>query len=315
MKNTDIKKLINDLKNQKNAVILAHYYVNGDIQDIADFVGDSLELARKASNTDADIIVFAGVHFMAETAKILSPQKKVLMPDPNAGCPLADSMPLAKFLKFKEEHPDYFTVNYVNTSAEIKAESDLICTSSNAVQLVNSLPEGTKVLFGPDKNLGNYVKASVKHEMILWEGNCPVHQNFSAEKLKDLKAKHPDAVVLSHPEANKEVLINSDFIGSTSQIIKYAVNSEKNKFIIATEPGVFHKIHKMAPDKVLIPLPPVTNHDMSICYNMKKNTVEKLYNTLKNEENEVILDDELIQKAYKPIKRMIDLSIKLGIIK
>lgn len=310
-----MKSLIDKLKKEKNAVILAHYYVNDDIQDIADFVGDSLDLARKASNTTADIIVFAGVHFMAETAKILSPEKKVLVPDLHAGCPLADSMSVEKFREFKKQYPEYFTVNYINTTAAIKAESDLICTSSNAVELVKSLPIDTKVMFGPDKNLGAYVKSSVPNEVLLWDGFCPVHENFSGDKLKELKLRHPDAKILAHPEANRNVLLMADVIGSTKKIIEYAIHSSDKKFIIATEPGVFHKIKQNAPEKELIPLPPVTNQQTSICSNMKKNTVQKLINVLKTEENEIILDKELIEKAYKPIKRMLDLSIKLGLIK
>jgi len=310
-----MEKLIKKLKKDKNAIILSHYYVDGAIQDIADFVGDSLDLARKASNTTADIIVFAGVHFMAETAKILSPDKKVLVPDLKAGCPLADSMSFEKFKEFKKQFPDYFTVNYINTTAAIKTESDLICTSSNAVELVKSLPKDTKILFGPDKNLGAYVKSSVENEMIIWDGYCPVHENFSANKLRELKLKFPNATVLAHPEANKEVLLQSDVIGSTKRIIEYAVNSDTKQFIIATEPGIFHKIKKISPEKELIALPPVTNQKESICFNMKKNTVEKILNVLQTEENEILLSEEVISKAYKPIKRMLDLSIKLGIIK
>lgn len=310
-----MKTEIDKLKKEKNAIILAHYYVEDEIQDIADFVGDSLELSRKASNTNADIIVFAGVHFMAETAKILSPDKKVLVPDMKAGCPLADSMTVEKFREFKMQYPDYFTVNYINTNAEIKAESDLICTSSNAVDLVKSLPKDTKIMFGPDKNLGAYVKSFVPNDFIIWDGYCPVHENFSSDKLKELKIENPDAKVLAHPEANKNVLLMADVIGSTKKIIDYAIHSDDKKFIIATEPGVFHKIKQNAPDKELIALPPVTNHSQSICYNMKKNSVKKILHVLETEENEIILDKEIIEKAYKPIKRMLDLSIKLGLVK
>jgi quinolinate synthase len=310
-----VKKEITKLKKEKNAIILAHYYVDGEIQDIADFVGDSLELARKASQTTAEIIVFAGVHFMAETAKILSPNKKVLIPDEKSGCPLADSMPVEKFKEFRNKYSDYFVINYVNSSAEIKAESDLICTSSNAVDLVKSLPKDTKILFGPDKNLGMYVKSFVENEMILWEGNCPVHENFSAEKLNKLKKDNPDAIVLAHPEANRQVLVLSDFIGSTSKILKYAVESEKTKFIIATEPGIIHKLQKLAPAKKFIPLPPVSNKEMSICVNMKKHTLTKVYEALLKEQYEIKMDEELIKKASIPIKRMLDISLKLGLVK
>lgn len=310
-----IRKKIFDLKQQKNAIILAHYYVDGEIQDIADYVGDSLELARKASVTDADIIVFAGVHFMAETAKIISPDKKVLIPDMSSGCPLADSMSAVGLKKMKEQYPDHVVVNYVNSTAEIKAMSDLICTSSNAVDMVKSFDPDTKILFGPDKNLGAYVKSFVKNEMVIWDGNCPVHENFSAEKLKSLKLKYPEAAVLAHPEANKQVLLLADLIGSTSKIIKYAVESDKKQFIIATEPGVIHSLKKQAVGKEFIPLPPVQNLDQSICFNMKKHTVEKVLQSLENEQFEIIMDRELIINAEKSIKRMLDMSIKLGLIK
>ncbi|MBN2892814.1 MAG: quinolinate synthase NadA [Bacteroidales bacterium] len=311
----NLKSQITELKNKKNAIILAHYYVADEIQDIADFVGDSLELSRKASLTEADIIVFAGVHFMAETAKILSPQKKVLIPDIKSGCPLADSMGTSEFAKFKEKYPDYFVINYVNSTAEIKAMSDLICTSSNAVELVKSLPSGTKILFGPDKNLGSFVKSFVKNEIILWNGNCPVHENFSANKLQDLKNANPDAIVLAHPEANKAVLLKSDIIGSTSKLLKYAIESENKKFIIATEPGIIHKMKQNDPNKEYIPLPPVQNLAESICFNMKKHTLQKVYDALKYEQFEILMDEDLIKKAKVPITRMIDLSVKLGLVK
>lgn len=311
----NIKSQIQKLKKDRNAVILAHFYVDGEIQDIADFVGDSLELSRKASLTEADVIVFAGVHFMAETAKILSPHKTVLIPDIKSGCPMADSMGLEEFLKFKEKYPDYFVINYVNSTADIKAVSDLVCTSSNAVDLVKSLPKETKILFGPDKNLGAYVKSFVENEIILWDGNCPVHENFSAEKLQVLKDKNPDAIVLAHPEANKPVLLKADVIGSTSKILKYANESDNKKFIIATEPGIIHKMKQNDPTKEYIPLPPITKHEQSICYNMKKHTLEKVLDALKFIQFEINMDKELIEKAKKPIERMIDMSIKLGLIK
>ena len=227
---------IQDLKKKKKAIVLAHYYVEGEVQDVADYVGDSLELARKAALTDADIIVFAGVHFMAETAKIISPEKKVLIPDISSGCPLADSMSAEGLKKMKEQYPDHVVVNYVNSTAEIKAMSDLICTSSNAVNMVKSFPADTKILFGPDKNLGAYVKSFISNDIVIWDGNCPVHENFSADKLKSLKEKFPDALVLAHPEANKAVLLLSDVIGSTSKIIKTAVESDKKQFIIEQNP-------------------------------------------------------------------------------
>lgn len=311
----NIKTQIQELKKEKNAIILAHYYVDGEIQDIADFVGDSLELARKASLTNADIIVFAGVHFMAETAKVLSPSKKVLIPDIKSGCPLADSMGTEEFRKFKAQYPDYFVINYVNSTAEIKAMSDLICTSSNAVDLVKSLPEDTKILFGPDKNLGAFVKSFVKNEIILWDGNCPVHENFSAEKLQKLKDKYPDAPVLAHPESNRKVLLKADLIGSTSKILKFAMENEAEKFIIATEPGIIHKMKQNNPNKEYIPLPPEANLPESVCLNMKKHTIQKIYDALKFEQYEIIMDEELIKKSEKPIKTMLDMSVKLGLIK
>jgi len=310
-----MKQKIVELKKKKNAIILAHYYVDGDIQDIADYVGDSLQLARIAGTTNADMIVFAGVHFMAETAKIISPNKKVLIPDISSGCPLADSMTAKGLVKMKEKYPEHVVVNYVNSTAEIKAMSDLICTSANAVDMVKSFPSDTKILFGPDKNLGAYVKSFIKNEMIIWDGNCPVHENFSADKLKNLKQKYPDAKILAHPEANKKVLLLADLIGSTSKIVKYAVESDNKQFIIATEPGVIHTLKKQTTDKEFIPLPPVQNLDESICYNMKKHSVEKILQTLENEQFEIIMDDELITKAKLPITRMIDMSVKLGIIK
>ncbi len=306
---------IQDLKKKKNAIVLAHYYVKGDVQDVADYVGDSLELARKAALTDADIIVFAGVHFMAETAKIISPEKKVLIPDISSGCPLADSMSAEGLKKMKEQYPDHVVVNYVNSTAEIKAMSDLICTSSNAVSMAKSFPADTKILFGPDKNLGAYVKSFINNEIVIWDGNCPVHENFSADKLKLLKEKYPEAIVLAHPEANKAVLLLSDVIGSTSKIIKTAVESDKKQFIIATEPGVIHSLNKQTVGKQFIPLPPVQNRDESICVNMKKHSVEKVLQALENEQFEIKMNEDLIKKAALPIKRMLDLSIKMGLIK
>jgi len=313
--NIDLKEEILRLKKEKNAVILAHYYVDGQIQDIADFVGDSLELARKAAQTDAQIILFAGVHFMAETAKILSPQKKVLIPDLKSGCPLADSMPAAEFAKFKEKYPEHFVVTYVNTTAEIKALSDITCTSSNAADIIASLPEDTKIIFGPDKNLGSYIKGITGRDMILWDGACPVHQRFSLEKLLKLKQEYPDALVLAHPESDKQILLKADVIGSTSKLLKFAIETDAKNLIIATEPGIIHQMQKAAPDKNYIPLPPDTNKPMSICVNMKKHTLEKVYNALKFEAPEVVLEQDLIEKSYKPIKRMLDVSLKLGIIK
>lgn len=310
-----MKTKIENLKKSKKAIILAHYYVRDEVQQIADFVGDSLELARKAATTDAEIIIFAGVHFMAETAKILSPDKKVLIPDITAGCPLADSMKLENFMKFKQQYSDYLSINYVNSTAEIKAESDLICTSANAVDLVKSLPKDTKIIFGPDKNLGIYVKSFVENEMVFWEGGCPVHQNFSVDKLVELKLKYPKALVLAHPESNKQVLLKSDFIGSTSKILKFATENKNEIFIIATEPGIIYQMKILNPHKTYIPLPPITNHEMSVCYNMKKHSVEKVFEALQQEKFEIDLDKNLIKKANIPIQRMMDISLKLGLIK
>ncbi|MEA3452477.1 MAG: quinolinate synthase NadA [Bacteroidota bacterium] len=310
-----MKDEIKKLKKEKDAIILAHYYVDGEVQDIADFVGDSLELSRKASQASAKIIVFAGVHFMAETAKILSPDKKILIPDINSGCPLADSMPLDKFKVFKQKYHDYFVINYVNSTAEIKAMSDLICTSSNAVELVKTLPSETKILFGPDRNLGRYVKSFVDNEMIIWDGFCPIHEEFSGEKLLKLKKQYPEAIVLAHPEANKDVLLHSDIIGSTSKILKTSIENSNKQFIIATEPGIIHMLKKKSPTNQYIPLPPISDNSLSICHDMKKHTLENLRDALKYEQYEIIMDDDLIEKAIKPISRMINISLKLKLIK
>ncbi len=315
MKNIELVEKISELKKQKNAIILAHYYVAGEIQDIADFVGDSLELARKASQTDAETIVFAGVHFMAETAKILSPQKKVLIPDITSGCPLADSLTEKQLAELKKQYPEHFVITYVNTTAKVKALSDLVCTSSNAPDLIKTLPEDTKIIFGPDRNLGNYIKGITGRDMVIWEGYCPVHQNFDAKKIDEIKQKYPDALVLAHPEANKEVLLKADFIGSTSKIIKKALETDVKNLIIATEPGVIHQINKLAPDKNCIPLPEISGKSRSLCVNMKKHNLQKVYNALLNDQYEIILENDLIEKAKKPIKRMLDLSVALGIIK
>ncbi len=303
---------INELKSKKNAIILAHYYVDGDLQDIADYVGDSLGLAFKASATDADIIIFIGVHFMAETAKILSPDKKVLMPDLSSGCPLADSLSAEQLKRMKEQYPEHVVVSYVNTTAEVKALSDIICTSSNAVDIVNSLPDDTPVIFGPDKNLGNYVKGLTDREMVIWQGACPVHLNFSVDKLLELKKEYPDAVVLAHPECEKQILLKADYIGSTTKIIKWTQQLDAKRFIIATEPGVIHQMKKADPTKEYIPLPR-KDDKQSICVNMKKHDLAKALWALETEIPEVTLSEELIEQAYKPIRRMLDISEKLGL--
>ena len=309
-----IIKKIRELKQKKNVLILAHYYVKGNLQDIADFVGDSLNLAFKASETQAHIILFIGVHFMAETAKILAPEKKVLIPDISAGCPLADSLTVQQLQQMKKKYPNHIVVSYVNTTAEVKSLSDVICTSSNAVDIVNSLPEDTPIIFGPDKNLGSYVKDQTGRNMIIWQGSCPVHLNFSYSKLQNLKQKYPEAVVLAHPECNKDILLSADFIGSTSKIIKLTQTLKAKRFIIATEPEVIHQMHKDNKNKEYIPLE-AENNKQSICSNMKKHSLYKVLWALETEIPEITLAPDLIEKAYRPIKRMLDISKQLGIIK
>jgi len=302
------------LKNEKNAIILAHYYVDGEIQDIADFVGDSLALSQEAEKTKADIIVFAGVHFMAETAKILNPSKKVILPDLEAGCSLADSCPTLDFEKFVNENPDYLVISYVNTTAEIKALSDIICTSSNAKEIVDSLPLEQKIIFGPDKNLGNYINNQTGRKMKLWNGACHVHKDFSLSRILELKNENPDAKIIAHPECPNEVLLVSDFVGSTSALLKYTIKSGFDKFIVATESGILHQMKKANPDKVYIAAPPEDSTcACNDCMYMKLNTMEKLYNSLKDEKPEILLSDTLIEKSYKSIKKMMDISKQLGL--
>jgi len=310
----DIVEEINKLKKEKNAVILAHFYQTGDIQDIADFVGDSLKLAQEAAKTDADIIVFAGVHFMAETAKILSPDKKVLLPDLEAGCSLADSAPYDEFKKFKEEHPDHLVISYVNTTAAIKSLTDIICTSSNAKEIIETLPEDQKIIFGPDKNLGNYLNGITGRNMVLWDGACHVHEEFSVERILELKKLHPDAKVLAHPECEKPVLLIADHIGSTSSLLKYTKETDYKEFIVATESGILHQMKKANPQKVFIAAPP--NDSTCACNDcnfMKLNSLKKLYNALKYELPEITLDEEIRVQAEKPIRRMLEISEKLGL--
>ena len=302
------------LKKEKNAVILGHFYQTGDIQDISDFVGDSLALSQEAAKTNADIIVFAGVHFMAETAKILSPLKKVLLPDLNAGCSLADSAPPEEFRKFRELHPDHTVISYVNTSAGIKALTDIVCTSTNAKQIVESLPENEKIIFAPDKNLGNYINSVTGRNMLLWDGACHVHEQFSLEKILTLKRENPDAKIICHPECEKPVILVSDYVGSTSALLKYTNESDSNKFIVATESGIIHQMHKANPEKMYIPAPP--NDSTCACNDcqfMKLNTLKKLYICLKYEMPEIIIDEDLRIKAEKPIRRMLEISEKLGL--
>ena len=309
----DLYAEIEKLKQQKNAVILAHYYQEGEIQDIADYIGDSLGLSQQAAKTDADIIVFAGVHFMAETAKILSPTKKVLLPDLKAGCSLADSCPPHLFRKFKESYPDHLVITYVNCTAELKAMSDIVCTSSNAVQIVESLPADQKIIFGPDRNLGAYVAKKTGRDLVLWNGACMVHEIFSREKITKLKERHPNAKILAHPECEEHILQLADYIGSTTGILKYATNDAATEFIVATEAGIIHQMEKDNPTKTFIPAPPNNTCACNDCPHMKRNTLEKLYLCLKNEMPEITLPADIIAKAVKPIERMLDISAQLGL--
>ncbi len=309
----DLFDEIGRLKKEKNAVILAHYYQESEIQDVADYIGDSLGLAQQAEKTNADIIVFAGVHFMAETAKILNPGKKVLLPDLKAGCSLSDSAPPHLFKRFKDEHPDHLVISYINCSAGIKALSDIICTSSNAKKIVDSLPEDQKIIFAPDKNLGAYINKQSGREMVLWNGSCMVHEIFSREKITKLKVRYPNAKVIAHPECEDVVLEIADFIGSTSQLLKFVKDNEATEFIVATEPGILYQMQKNAPEKELIPAPPDNSCACNECPHMKLNTLEKLYLCLKYELPEITMEEELRLQALKPIRRMMDMSAALGL--
>ena len=310
----DLFEEIEKLKKEKNAIILAHFYQEPDIQDIADYIGDSLGLAQKAQSTDADMIVFAGVHFMAETAKILNPTKKVLLPDLNAGCSLADSAPKDLFKAFKEKHSDHLVISYINCSADIKALSDIICTSSNAEAIINSVPSDQPILFAPDKNLGAYLNKKTGRNMLLWNGACMVHEIFSLEKITKLKIRHPEAKVLAHPECEEAILRISDYVGSTTQILKYSVASDCNTFIVATETGILHQMQKDAPNKTFIPAPPTNNCACNDCPHMKLNTLEKLYLCMKYEQPEILMDENLRIASKKPIDRMLDISRKAGLL-
>ena len=310
---TDIFEEIKSLKLAKNAIILAHYYQEGDIQDVADYIGDSLGLSQQAAKTDADIIVFAGVHFMAETAKILCPQKKVLLPDLKAGCSLADSCPPDAFKKFKEANPNHLVISYINCTAEIKALTDIVCTSSNAVQIVNSLPKDQPIIFAPDKNLGRYVNKVTGRNMLLWDGSCMVHEIFSAKKITQLKHTHPEALLIAHPECEEPVLEMADFIGSTTALLNFVIKSNKKEFIVATETGILHEMAKRAPEKTLIPAPPNNNCACNDCPHMKLNTLEKLHACLKNETPEIVMDEALRKKAEKSILKMLEISAQLGL--
>ena len=309
----DLFAEIEKLKKEKNAVILAHYYQEGDIQDIADYIGDSLGLSQQAAKTDADIIVFAGVHFMAETAKILSPTKKVLLPDVKAGCSLADSCPPHLFKKFKEQYPDHLVITYVNCTAELKALSDIVCTSSNAIQIVESLPKEQKIIFGPDKNLGAYVAKKTGRDLVLWNGACMVHEIFSREKITKLKERYPNAKLLAHPECEDVILEMADYIGSTTGLLKYSAKDPATEFIVATESGILHQMQKENPGKSFIPAPPNNNCACNDCPHMKRNTLEKLYLCLKNESPEITVPQDIIERAVKPIERMLEISARLGL--
>lgn len=306
-------KEIERLKKEKNAVILAHYYQEADIQDVADYIGDSLGLAQQAEKTTADIIVFAGVHFMAETAKILNPDKKVLLPDLKAGCSLSDSAPPHLFSKFKEQYPDHLVISYINCSAGIKALSDIICTSSNAKQIVESLPADQKIIFAPDKNLGAYINKQTGRSMVLWDGACMVHEIFSREKITKLKVRHPEAKVIAHPECEEVVLQLADYIGSTTQLLKYTQKDASQEYIVATETGILHQMQKDSPNKTFIPAPPDNSCACNDCPHMKLNTLEKLYLCMEYETPELLMEESLRQAALKPIRRMLDISAQLGL--
>lgn len=304
---------IERLKKQKNAVILAHYYQEPDIQDVADYIGDSLGLAQQAQKTTADIIVFAGVHFMAETAKILNPSKKVVLPDLKAGCSLSDSAPPALFKYFKDKYPDHLVISYINCSAGIKALSDIICTSSNAQKIVESLPESQPIIFAPDKNLGAYINKQTGRNMILWNGACMVHEIFSLEKITRLKLRHPNAKVIAHPECEEAVLQVADFIGSTTQLLKFSENDGADEFIVATETGILHQMQKNSPRKTFIPAPPNNSCACNDCPHMKLNTLEKLYLCLEYEQPELLMEEEIRKAAKIPIDRMLEISAKYGL--
>ncbi len=304
----DLFEEIERLKHAKNAILLAHYYQEPDIQDIADYIGDSLGLARQAAQTDADVIVFAGVHFMAETAKILNPSKKVLLPDLNAGCSLADSCPADAFAAFRARHPDHVVVSYINCTAAVKALSDIICTSSNAEHLIRQIPEDQPIIFAPDRNLGRYLVRQTGRQMLVWDGVCIVHETFSEKKLVRLKVQFPEALVLAHPECEEAVLRHADFIGSTSNIRRFARQSDRRQFIVATEEGILHQMRKDCPDKDFIPAPPESGCQCSQCPHMRLNTLEKLYLCLLHEQPEIVMDEALRLRALRPIERMMTMS-------
>ncbi len=311
----DLFEEIEKLKKEKNAILLAHYYQEADIQDIADYIGDSLGLAQKAKQTDAELIVFAGVHFMAETAKILNPTKKVVLPDLKAGCSLADSCPPDEFKAFKADHPDHVVISYINCTADIKAETDIICTSSNAKYIVESVPKDQGIIFAPDRNLGAYLQKTLNREMLLWDGACQVHEIFSLEKIMQLKEVFPEAKIIAHPECEKPVLDIADFIGSTSQLLRFSKESEFKEFIVVTESGIIHQMKKNAPNKTFIPAP--SSEDTCACNDcpyMKLNTLEKIYLCMKYELPEITMSEELRLRAKAPLDRMLEISKKAGLI-
>ena len=314
MTKDEIIQNINQLRKEKNAIILAHYYQESDIQDIADFIGDSLALAQWATKTKADIIVLCGVHFMAETAKILSPEKRVFIPDLMAGCSLAESCPADEFGKFVKAHPDHTVISYVNTTAAVKALTDIVVTSTNAKQVVESLPVEEKIIFGPDKNLGDYINKLTGRSMVLWDGACHVHAQFSLERILALKKEYPGALLLAHPECPKYLLEVADHVGSTSSILKFATQSDNKQFIVATEAGILHQMQKDNPEKLFIPAPPEDSTcACNECFYMKMNTLEKLYLCLKNETPEIFVEEEIRRKAVKPIERMLEISARHGL--
>jgi quinolinate synthase len=310
----DLFAEIERLKKEKNALLLAHFYQEPDIQDVADFIGDSLGLAQKAKEADADIIVFAGVHFMAETAKILNPSKKVLLPDLKAGCSLADSAPAPLFKAFRDKHPDHIVISYINCTAEIKALSDIICTSSNAVKIIESVPPDQPILFAPDKNLGAWLNKKTGRNMLLWNGACMVHEIFSLEKITKLKIRHPKAKVIAHPECEEAVLAVADYIGSTTQLLKYTQTDSSDQYIVATETGILHQMQQSSPHKTFIPAPPTNSCACNDCPHMKLNTLEKLYLCMEYETPEITMDEQLRLAAKKPMDRMLEISKAAGLI-
>jgi quinolinate synthase len=303
-----LEEEIQRLKKELNAVILAHYYQESEIQDIADFIGDSLDLSRRAASTTADVIVFAGVKFMAETAKILSPNKKVLLPDMQAGCSLAEGCPASLFKQFREQHPDHIAITYINCSAEVKALSDIICTSSNAEKIIHQIPESQPILFAPDRNLGKYLIKKTRRQMLLWQGTCIVHETFSAKKIIHLKHQYPSAQLIAHPECEELILNQSDFIGSTTALLKYVHENSGMEFIVATEPGIIHQMEKACPDKIFIPAPPEESCACNQCPYMKLNTMEKLYLCMKHQQPEIDLPPALIAQALIPLQKMLAMS-------